>query len=136
MRPNELNTTHFLLKLNDNLLANYLLLLREDNRIPLLLPVLIPDNNPIECWRFLGLSVHIIHAYRVDLNDEAIFRDEVLIDVVGVSPDGVDCLKGAAGSGLLGEEALPASAHVLRVVYADLVVERVEGFLDKGFFEL
>ena len=50
MRANDLDATDILLKLYNNLLAEDLLLLREDNRIPLLLAVLIPDNNPVEGW--------------------------------------------------------------------------------------
>ena len=50
MRANDLDATDILLKLYNNLLAEDLLLLREDNRIPLLLAVLIPDHNPVEGW--------------------------------------------------------------------------------------
>lgn len=49
LRPNDLNPTHLLLKLYNNLLTDYLLLLREYNGISLLLPILIPDDNPIKC---------------------------------------------------------------------------------------
>lgn len=50
MRPNNLDPTHFLLKLFNNLLANYLLLLREYNGVPFLLPFLIPNDNAIKSW--------------------------------------------------------------------------------------
>lgn len=82
----EVEPADILLEYLDYFLCDEFLFWGENDRVSLFFSVLVSLYNTVQAWSLPGFSVHVIWTNSVYFNVETIGSQELLIDVVAISP--------------------------------------------------
>ncbi len=137
LSPKQVKSTNILLKLLYDFRAQEFFLRCQYDRKPFFLTTLVSIDNPIQGRWPPGLCVHIIRSNGINFNVEGISLQELLINIISISPDTILIRLVLTADVLdLAEEHFPATTHILGIVNANVMILRVERFLYEGFLQL